>query len=87
MVWGAGLHISHLHLSVSLFGYLKATNDLENFDKEQHEEFKRYEMMKEHERRERLKMLDEEARKKEEAHYEEMKQKHADHAKINHPVR
>lgn len=62
-----------------------ATNDLENFDKEQHEEFKKYEMMKEHERRERLKMLDEEARKKEEEHYEEMKQKHADHAKINHP--
>lgn len=62
-----------------------ATNDLENFDKEQHEEFKKYEMTKEHERRERLKMLDEEARKKEEEHYEEMKQKHADHGKINHP--
>lgn len=62
-----------------------ATNDLENFDKEQHEEFKKYEMTKEHERRERLKMLDEEARKREEEHYEEMKQKHADHGKINHP--
>ncbi|XP_066540739.1 nucleobindin-2b [Hoplias malabaricus] len=62
-----------------------ASHDLENFDKEQHEEFKRYEMMKEHERRERLKTLDEEARQKEEAHYEEMKKKHADHPKINHP--
>ncbi|TRY95953.1 hypothetical protein DNTS_008811 [Danionella cerebrum] len=62
-----------------------ATSDLENFDKERHEEFKKYEMMKEHERREHLKTLDEEARKKEEEHYEEMKKKHADHPKINHP--
>lgn len=62
-----------------------ATNDLENFDQDQQEEFKKYEMMKEHERRERLKTLDEETRKKEEEHYEEMKKKHADHPKINHP--
>ncbi|XP_023660299.1 nucleobindin-2-like [Paramormyrops kingsleyae] len=62
-----------------------ATNDLENFDKERHEEFKRYEMMKEHERREHLKMLDEEERRKEEQHYEEMRKKHADHPKVNHP--
>uniref|UniRef100_A0A3B3U503 Nucleobindin 2a n=1 Tax=Poecilia latipinna TaxID=48699 RepID=A0A3B3U503_9TELE len=62
-----------------------ATNDLENFDKERHEEFKRYEMMKEHDRREHLKTLDEEQRKKEEEHYEEMKKKHADHPKVNHP--
>ncbi|XP_052387769.1 nucleobindin-2-like [Carassius gibelio] len=62
-----------------------ATNDLENFDKERHEDFKRYEMTKEHERREHLKTLDEEERKKEEEHYEEMKKKHADHPKINHP--
>uniref|UniRef100_W5KGN9 Nucleobindin 2a n=1 Tax=Astyanax mexicanus TaxID=7994 RepID=W5KGN9_ASTMX len=64
-----------------------ATSDLENFDKERHEEFKKYEMMKEHERREHLKTLDEEGRKKEEEHYEEMKKKHADHPKVNHPVR
>lgn len=62
-----------------------ATNDLENFDKERHEEFKKYEMMKEHDRREHLKTLDEEGRKKEEDHYEEMKKKHADHPKVNHP--
>ncbi|XP_048827958.1 nucleobindin-2b isoform X3 [Brienomyrus brachyistius] len=62
-----------------------ATRDLENYDKERHEEFKRYEMMKEHERREHLKTLDEDGRKKEEEHYEEMKKKHADHPKINHP--
>uniref|UniRef100_A0A4W6FX44 Nucleobindin 2 n=1 Tax=Lates calcarifer TaxID=8187 RepID=A0A4W6FX44_LATCA len=62
-----------------------ATKDLENFDKDRHDEFKRYEMMKEHERRERLKNMNEEDRKKEEQHYEEMKKKHADHPKINHP--
>uniref|UniRef100_A0A8C7S0V0 Nucleobindin 2a n=1 Tax=Oncorhynchus mykiss TaxID=8022 RepID=A0A8C7S0V0_ONCMY len=49
-----------------------ATNDLENYDKERHEEFKKYEMTKDHE-------------KKEEEHYEEMKKKHADHPKVNHP--
>lgn len=43
-------------------------------------------MMKEHERRERLKRMNEEDRKKEEQHYEEMRKKHADHPKVNHPV-
>uniref|UniRef100_A0A672PFL8 Nucleobindin-2-like n=1 Tax=Sinocyclocheilus grahami TaxID=75366 RepID=A0A672PFL8_SINGR len=62
-----------------------ATKDLENYDKERHEEFKRYEMTKEHERQEHLKTLDEEGRRKEEEHYEEMKKKHADHPKVNHP--
>ncbi|XP_076879908.1 nucleobindin-2a [Brachyhypopomus gauderio] len=62
-----------------------ATSDLENFDKERHEEFKRYEMMKEHDRREHLKTLDDDGRKKEEEHYEEMRKKHADHPKVNHP--
>ncbi|XP_071347900.1 nucleobindin-2-like [Trachinotus anak] len=62
-----------------------ATKDLENFDKDRHDEFKRYEMMKEHERRERLKNMNEDDRKKEEQHYEEMKKKHADHPKVNHP--
>lgn len=64
----------------------QATKDLENYDKERHDEFKRYEMMKEHDRREHLKTLDEDERKKEEEHYEEMKKKHADHPKVNHPV-
>nr|XP_046250196.1 nucleobindin-2-like [Scatophagus argus] len=62
-----------------------ATKDLENFDKSRHDEFKRYEMMKEHERRERLKNMTEEDRKKEEQHYEEMRKKHANHPKVNHP--
>ncbi|XP_061750488.1 nucleobindin-2-like [Nerophis ophidion] len=62
-----------------------ATQDLENYDKERHDEFKRYEMLKEHERREKLKSMTEEERKKEEQHHEDMKKKHADHDKINHP--
>ncbi|XP_072242460.1 nucleobindin-2-like [Leuresthes tenuis] len=62
-----------------------ATKDLENFDKGRHDEFKRYEMMKEHERRVRLKNMNEEDRKKEEQHYEEMRKKHATHPKVNHP--
>lgn len=44
-------------------------------------------MMKEHERRERLKSMSEEERRREEQHYEEMKTKHAEHPKVNHPVR
>lgn len=43
-------------------------------------------MMKEHDRQEHLKTLDENERKKEEEHYEEMRKKHADHPKVNHPV-
>ncbi|XP_019750308.1 nucleobindin-2 isoform X1 [Hippocampus comes] len=62
-----------------------ATKDLMQFDKQHHEEFKRYEMMKEHERREKLKAMSEEERKKEEQHHEEIKKKHANHAKVNHP--
>ncbi|XP_034976156.1 nucleobindin-2 isoform X1 [Zootoca vivipara] len=62
-----------------------ATSDLENYDKTRHEEFKKYEMMKEHERREYLKTLDEEKRRQEESKYEELKKKHSDHPKVNHP--
>ncbi|XP_066484845.1 nucleobindin-2 isoform X1 [Tiliqua scincoides] len=62
-----------------------ATHDLENYDKTRHEEFKKYEMMKEHERREYLKTLDEEKRHQEEAKFEEMKKKHGNHPKVNHP--
>ncbi|XP_032092545.1 nucleobindin-1 [Thamnophis elegans] len=62
-----------------------ATKDLENYDAAHHEEFKRYEMMKEHERREYLKSLDEEKRREEEAHFEELKKKHKEHPKVNVP--
>ncbi|XP_034005050.1 nucleobindin-2-like isoform X1 [Trematomus bernacchii] len=62
-----------------------ATKDLENFDKDRHDEFKNYELTKEHERRERLKTMSEETRQQEEKHYEQLRKKHADHAKVNHP--
>lgn len=65
----------------------QATKDLENYDAAHHEEFKRYEMMKEHERREYLKSLDEEKRRQEEARFEELKKKHKEHPKVNAPVR
>ncbi|XP_015274025.1 PREDICTED: nucleobindin-1 [Gekko japonicus] len=62
-----------------------ATKHLENFDADHHNEFKRYEMMKEHERREYLKSLDEEKRREEEARFEELKKKHKEHPKVNAP--
>ncbi|XP_030894069.1 nucleobindin-2 [Leptonychotes weddellii] len=62
-----------------------ATSDLEHYDKTRHEEFKKYEMMKEHERREYLKTLNEEKRKEEESKFEEMRKKHENHPKVNHP--
>uniref|UniRef100_A0A8C2EG09 Nucleobindin 1 n=1 Tax=Cyprinus carpio TaxID=7962 RepID=A0A8C2EG09_CYPCA len=62
-----------------------ATKDLENFDAERHEEFKRYEMLKEHERREYLKSLDQEKREEEEKRIKELKEKHRQHPKVNAP--
>ncbi|XP_056273443.1 nucleobindin-2-like [Pseudoliparis swirei] len=62
-----------------------ATKDLENFDKVRHDDFKSYEMMKEHERKERMSALNEEQRLAEEQRHEEMKKKHAEHPKVNHP--
>ncbi|XP_049646158.1 nucleobindin-2-like [Suncus etruscus] len=62
-----------------------ATSDLENYDKTGHDEFERYEMMKEHERREYLKTLNQEKRKEEEIKFQEMKKKHENHPKVNHP--
>ena len=48
-------HIFLFNLNIAL----QATSDLEHYDKARHEEFKKYEMMKEHERREYLKTLSE----------------------------
>uniref|UniRef100_A0A3Q2P097 Nucleobindin-1 n=1 Tax=Fundulus heteroclitus TaxID=8078 RepID=A0A3Q2P097_FUNHE len=62
-----------------------ATKDLENYDAERHEEFKRYEMLKEHERREYLKGLDQEKRDQEEKRLQELKEKHRQHPKVNAP--
>lgn len=59
---------------------------MENYDAERHEEFKRYEMLKEHERREYLKGLDQEKREQEEKRLQELKEKHRQHPKVNAPV-
>ncbi|XP_021358467.1 nucleobindin-2-like isoform X2 [Mizuhopecten yessoensis] len=64
---------------------LKATQDLEAIDKKRREEFKTYEMAKEHERQDHLKNMSEEERKKEEEQYEELQKKHKDHPKMHHP--
>jgi len=63
----------------------EATRDLEEQDKARKEEFKRYELEKEHERREELAKLNEEEQKKELAKQAEMKKKHKDHEKVHHP--
>uniref|UniRef100_A0A8C0ZS12 EF-hand domain-containing protein n=1 Tax=Castor canadensis TaxID=51338 RepID=A0A8C0ZS12_CASCN len=83
-------HLNHMNPdkfeSTDLDMLIKAaTSDLEHYDKTRHEEFKKYEMMKEHERREYLKTLNEEKRKEEESKFQEMKKKHEDHPKVNHP--
>lgn len=44
-------------------------------------------MEKEFEKKEHLNQLSEEDKKKEEARLEELKKKHAEHPKLNHPVR
>lgn len=67
--------------------FFKATKDLDELDKQRREEFKNYELEKEHERREHLKELPEDERKKEEQKYDELKKKHKDHPKLHHPVR
>jgi len=63
----------------------EATRDLEEQDKVRREEFKRYEMEKEHRKREELAKLSEEERKKEKEKLENMDKKHKDHEKIHHP--
>uniref|UniRef100_A0A3B4BAI9 EF-hand domain-containing protein n=1 Tax=Periophthalmus magnuspinnatus TaxID=409849 RepID=A0A3B4BAI9_9GOBI len=62
-----------------------ATKDLQRVDEQQHAEFKRYEMMKEHERRERLKNMTSQEREREEREHREKREKHKKHPKLNHP--
>lgn len=63
----------------------EATRDLEEQDKVRKDEFKRYEMEKEHEKREELAKLNEEEKKKEVERQAEMDKKHKDHEKVHHP--
>ena len=72
------LSIKYLHF--------QATADLEDIDKKRKDEFKTYELEKEHLRREKLKQMDEIARKKAEIDHEQQLKKHKEHKKVNHPV-
>merc|ERR1712087_432318 len=63
----------------------EATRDLEEQDKVRKDEFKRYEMEKEHGKREELAKLNEEEKKKEVERQAEMDKKHKDHEKVHHP--
>lgn len=65
----------------------QATRDLAQYDAAHHEEFKRYEMLKEHERRRYLESLGEEQRKEAEQKLEEQQRRHREHPKVNVPVR
>ncbi|XP_063109130.1 nucleobindin-1 isoform X3 [Cavia porcellus] len=62
-----------------------ATRDLAQYDAAHHEEFKRYEMLKEHERRQYLESLGEEQRKEAEQKLEEQQRRHREHPKVNVP--
>lgn len=62
-----------------------ATRDLAQYDAAHHEEFKRYEMLKEHERRRYLESLGEEQRKEAERKLQEQQRRHREHPKVNVP--
>jgi nucleobindin len=59
---------------------------LEDIDQKRKEEFKTYEMEKEHLRRKELEELDANKRAEEEKRLNELKQKHANHPRVHHPV-
>jgi len=63
-----------------------ATKDLNMFDEERHEDFKKHEMQKEMKRKEKMKMLDEQQRIKAEEEYQKRMEELAKEQKINHPV-
>uniref|UniRef100_H3CBP9 Nucleobindin 2 n=1 Tax=Tetraodon nigroviridis TaxID=99883 RepID=H3CBP9_TETNG len=58
---------------------------VEQLDESRRQEYKRYQMMKEHERREYLRALSQEQRQQEEERRQEARRKQADHPRINHP--
>lgn len=57
-----------------------------SIDTKRKEEFKRYEMNKEHEYREKLAHANAEEAEKMKKEHEEQQKRHKDHAKMNHPV-
>ena len=60
---------------------------MQNLDKKRKEEFKRYEMNKEHEYRQELKHAkDKEEEERLRKEHEESQKRHKEHPKMNHPV-
>ncbi|XP_077954102.1 nucleobindin-2-like [Gasterosteus aculeatus] len=62
------------------------TKDL-HYNKSRHDKFKKYEMLKADERKEQLNTMSEEERRAEEQRYVEMRKKHGEHPKVNHPFK
>ena len=66
---------------------LQHHDELDKQDEQRREEYKEYELKKEHERREKLKALDEEKRKEAEEKYKEITEKmHNASKQLHHPV-
>ena len=59
---------------------------MEEHDKKRRDDFKKYELDKEHKRRVELKKLDEKQRKKKEEEHKEEVEKHHKHPKMHEPV-
>nr|CAB3264478.1 nucleobindin-2 [Phallusia mammillata] len=62
-----------------------ATSDLENYDQERHEEFKKYEMEKEARREAKMQKLDEQDRQKAREEYIQHQKELAEKAQMHHP--
>ena len=60
--------------------------DLDELDRRRREEFKVYEMKKEHEKKEKLTHLNATDRAAEEARLKELENKHKSHPRLHHPV-
>ena len=69
-----------------MFYVRQATKDLEDIDNKRKDEFKSYEMEKEHLRKKEMEQLDEAKKAEEQKKFEESKKKHANHPDVHHPV-
>ena len=78
--------VSRIVFRVAMFYVRKATKDLEDIDNKRKDEFKNYEMEKEHLRKKEMEQLDEAKRAEEQKKFEESKKKHANHPDVHHPV-
>ena len=66
--------------------FFQTTADLQAADEDRKKDFKEYELDKEHRRREKLKSMDERSRAEEDVKFKDMKEKHAQHPNLHHPV-